>query len=213
VKCNLAYRARILISFSIFPLMTSLCAGKANALLVFNFVQQGSDVALKGEGSITGLPSIKFSDAGTGPNAIDPSNAFLLLGNNQFTPYDFYSITGPTSFGTGTTKFLALVSSTDSHLSLQGASDRRQFGLSAGYVEGTPISYSGIFANTTLADLGLSSTTGLLAEYSIGSDTIKVYAGPVTVPAPAPWIGGSVAFGFSRRLRSRLRNCKVSNQG
>lgn len=108
-------------------------------------------------------------------------------------------------------KSLVLVSSTDTHLSLQG--DNSQFGLSAGYVEGTAISYSGIFPGTTLTDLGLSSTTGLLAEYSIGSDTIKVYAGPVTVPAPVPWIGGTVAFGFSRRLRSRLRNRKVSGQG
>lgn len=211
VKRKFSPGARILISLSIFPWMAVLGADKADALLVFNFAQQGSDVTLKGEGAITGLPSIKFSGDGTGPNVIDPSLAQLLLGNNQFTPYNFYSVTGPTSFGSGATKALALVSSTDTHLSLQG--NNSQFGLGTGYVEGTPITYSGIFANTTLADLGLSSTTGLLAEYSIGSDTIKVYAGPVTVPAPAPWIGGTVAFGFSRRLRSRLRNCKVSNQG
>jgi hypothetical protein len=204
-------RVRFLVSLSILSQITFLGAGKADASLVFNFAQKGSDVILKGEGSIAGLPSIKFSGNGTGPNVIVPSSAQLLLGNNQYTPYNFYSVVGPTSFGSGVMKPLVLVSSTDTHLSLQG--DNSQFGLSAGYVEGTAISYSGIFASTTLADLGLSSTTGLLAEYSIGSDTIKVYAGPVTVPAPVPWIGGTVAFGFSRRLRSRLRNRKVSDQG
>ncbi len=63
-----------------------------------------------------------------------------------------------------------------------------------------------------LASLGLSSTSGLLAEYSIGTDAIKVYAGPVPVPAPAPWLAGTLAFGFSRRLRSRIRRSKATAQ-
>lgn len=101
-------------------------------------------------------------------------------------------------------QYLGLISASNNHIYLQGSTS--QFSIDPDYVEGSPIAYSGVFANTTLADLGLSSTSGLLAEYSIGSDAIQVYAGPVPAPAPVPWIGGMAAFGFSRRLRSRIRS-------
>ncbi len=75
------------------------------------------------------------------------------------------------------------------------------------------LAFSGTFASATLSSLGLSSTPGLLGTWSIGSDCIKVYAGPVTATGPLPLLGAGAAFSFSRRLRSRLRRERTSPRG
>lgn len=79
--------------------------------------------------------------------------------------------------------------------------------LSNTYVQGSAISGSGLFTGKTLADLGLSATSGLLGTWTIGSDTIEVWAGakPAAVPAPLSLLGVSAAFAYSRRLRARVR--------
>lgn len=207
---NSHLEARLLISLLPCSSVSLLNAGKADALLVFNFDQQGPDVVLSASGSLSGLPPVLSSGVGTSANGIRPTLGEILLGKNVDTPYNRYAISGPTDFGTGALQLLSLVSSSNNHIGLQGSS--LFFGIDPTYVEGSPITYSGKFANTMLASLGLSSTSGLLAEYTIGADAIKVYAGPVPVPTPAPWLAGTLAFGFSRRLRSRIRGSKAPAQ-
>ncbi|MEB3168373.1 MAG: hypothetical protein VKK97_06520 [Synechococcaceae cyanobacterium] len=90
-----------------------------------------------------------------------------------------------------------------------------QFYLSSGYVEGTPITSTGLIPGQSLATLGLSSTSGLLGTWTIGSDSIEVRAKPASssaVPGPLPLLGAGTAFAFSRRLRSRLRGAKPAPQ-
>lgn len=207
---KLRSKARFVLPLLLAPSFALLSAGKADALLAFSFVQQGPDVELNAMGSLTGLPAYVYTDTGIAANAIVPSSGSILLGSGLYKPYYRYPVVGPASFGTGLAKFLVKNSSSYNHLGLEAI--KTGFAIDTDYVEGSAISYSGTFANTTLADLGLSSTSGLLATYTIGSDLIKVYAGPVPAPGPLPWIGGGVAFGFSRRLRSRLRSNQSSAQ-
>jgi hypothetical protein len=122
------------------------------------------------------------------------------------------------NFGSGGQKKFTLNSSSHGHLSLQGTSSftgfTSIFAIDTAYVQGSAISFLGTFTNTTLASLGLSSTTGLLGTWTIGSDSIKLYAGPAptNVPGPLPLLGASAAFGFSRKLRSRLHRSQSSMQ-
>lgn len=78
-----------------------------------------------------------------------------------------------------------------------------EFDISPTYTPGTPIISNAIFSGKTLADLGLTPTSGLLGTWTLvgTGDTINVNV----VPGPLPVLGAGVAFGFSRRLRRRIR--------
>jgi hypothetical protein len=64
------------------------------------------------------------------------------------------------------------------------------------YVSNAPI--SGFFdVNASLASLGVLNST-----YTVGGEQIMI------VPGPLPLFGAAAAFGFSRRLRKRVRKSK-----
>jgi len=177
---------------------TVISAGDADAVLVYELIQQGSDVTLNVSGSLTGLPT-GASASRTGPSLIGPGLAIIASGSFAGTTY---TTSGPTNFGSGGPNLI----------SYSGDPFSFAFGtsllLSSTYGQGSPITGSGLISGQTLASLGLSSTSGLLGTWTVGSDSIEVWAGAkpaATVPGPLPLFGAGVAFAYSRRLRARVR--------
>jgi hypothetical protein len=70
------------------------------------------------------------------------------------------------------------------------------------YVLGIPIISSATFNGKTLADFGLTPSSGSLGTWTLNgtTETINVRV----VPGPLPLLGAGAAFGFSRRLRRRV---------
>lgn len=183
---------------------TVLNAGNADAVLVFEFIQQGSDVGLNVSGSLSGLPS-SSPNANTFTPAISPGLALISTGPFLGLAY---SVSGPVNFGFGGSS-TSPFSYTGDNVALLGIS--RKITLPSSYVQGNAISGSGLFSGKTLARLNLSSTTpGLLGTWTVGSDTIEVRVGvqsspsPAAAPGPLPLLGAGAAFAASRRLRARL---------
>ena len=186
---------------------TLVDAGQAEATLVYEFIQLGSDVALQVSGSLTGLPAGSFTGVG-GSSFIFPSLVYLRAGN--FSANDF-AISGPTSFGAGNFNAMTYTGYGSYLAAIMGT-----ISLPTTYVEGSAITGSGLFTSATLSSLGLSATSGLLGTWTVGSDTIELWAGakPSSSPAPGPLplLGAGAAFATSRRLRSRLRSGASSPQ-
>ena len=181
-------------------------AGDADALLVFEFIQQGSDVGLFVTGSLSGL--LNPGSVSSSPGALVVPD-FGVVSTGNIVSGLVYSVSGPTTFGSG---FLGATptlfsSYTGDNVILSGTSSLLT--LDSSYVQGNAISGSGLFLGKTLAGLGLSATSGLLGTWTIGTDSIQVWAGPVpqpsSVPGPLPLLGAAAAFSHSRRLRARVR--------
>ena len=182
---------------------TAISAGNADAVLVFEFIQQGNDVGLNVSGSLTGLPGGTPASVAFSPH-VEPAFGSIISGTFNGTDY---SISGSFSdFGSGTVT--AMSYSGDSVYLAGGAGSLT---LPSTYVQGTPITGTGLLTGQTLAGLGLSSTTpGLLRTWTVGSDSIEVRVGsqtspsPAAAPGPLPLLGAGAAFAASRRLRARL---------
>jgi MYXO-CTERM domain-containing protein len=200
------FRQPLLISALALTATAALQAGNADAILVYEFSQQGADVRLDVSGSLTGLPSPDgpFNFCGSTFGLVGSSDAILETGcvtNNIYYPVD-----GPSGFGTNK-EIIGFTNYTGTNLLFIGAVGG--FGLPDSYVGGDPISGVGLLAGQTLASLGLSSTTpgAVLGTWIIGSDSIEVRigGGGDAVPGPLPLLGAAAAFAHSRRLRTRIR--------
>jgi len=180
----------------------SLNAGQADALVVYEFIQQGSDVVLNVSGSVSSPQTIALSTGFV--NQIWPVLGVMAPGITGNVPG--WSLTGPSNFGSGQPTSFTSYSGTNNFL----LGFNNYFAIE-NYTLGSPIFGSGLFAGQTLASLGLSSTTpGLLASWTINgsSETVEVRIGspaPSSVPGPLPLFGAAAAFAQSRRLRARLR--------
>jgi hypothetical protein len=86
--------------------------------------------------------------------------------------------------------------------------DANTFLIDPSYVFGTPIISNAIFNGKTLADIGLTSASGLLGTWTLTgtSETIKINV----VSGPLPLVGVGAAFGFSRRLRQRIQRSQAA---
>lgn len=179
----------------------ALNAGQADALVVYEFIQQGSDVALNVSGSVSSASTVVLS---TGfANQIYPALGVIAPGITGNLPG--WSLTGPSNFGSGQPTSFTSYSGTNTFL----LGFINYFAIE-NYTLGSPISGSGLIAGQTLASLGLNSTPGLLASWTINgsSETVEVRVGspaPSSVPGPLPLFGAAAAFAQSRRLRARLR--------
>jgi len=187
----------------------ALSAGEAKAGLVYELLQQGSDIKVNLSGSLSGL------SGGTpqlmGGQFFSPSSGGIYL--NGVIGYNNavkYSITGPSNFGTSGVTSFANGSLSGTRAVLQGSA--ADFLLDPSYIQGSSIAASGILTGKTLSSLGLSTTSGLLATWTFNSnptETIQVWAGPAApaaAPGPLPLVGAGAAYAFSRRLRSRIRS-------
>lgn len=187
-------------------------SGSAKAVLVYELIEQGSDVLVKLSGSMSGLPAGTTSSTGL-TAGLQPSFGRINL-SNVFTGLRYPISSGPSNIGSSTafSNITSLSKSIDTYF-------HATLGLTlpTSYVQGTAITASGLITGQSLATLGLSSTSGLLGTWTIGSDSIEVWAGakpaaPSAVPGPLPLLGAGTALAFSRRLRSRLRGANPAPQ-
>ncbi|MBM5817900.1 MAG: hypothetical protein FJ083_15385 [Cyanobacteria bacterium K_Offshore_surface_m2_239] len=185
----------------------ALDAGGAQAILVFEFLEQGSDVRLDVSGSLTGLPTPAATSIFFGA-FVRPSSPFIL--STDYVPTaNLYSITDPTSIGTSTaTPTLssysgAILSFLADPFGTKPLKDKGLY-LPNTYSPGNSITGSGLFLGQSFSSLGLNSTTpgALLGSWDIGTDKIEAR---IAVPGPLPLFGVAAAFAHSRRLRARLR--------
>ena len=189
-------------------------ASDAKAVLVYEFIQQGSDVRVDVSGSLSGLPSGISGDITSGFGEVYTGTPGVINFGSIVSGTQ-YSGSGPNNFGSITTPVTMTGFSVTPGVYFEAIS-KRVF-LSSSYVQGTPISGSGLLTGKTLSSLGLNSTSGLLGTWTFGSDTIEVWAGPksggssaAAAPGPLPLLGAGAAFAYSRRLRSRLRGGRPS---
>jgi hypothetical protein len=207
------YRLKLSLAIAALPVWATFHANSAKAVLIYELIEQGSNVKVEQSGSLSGIASALYGPDGTGiGNVFDPSSALIsfdLVGISG----DRYLISGPSNFGTGGTRFMSSGCVEPSiRTVLSGGDNYLQFLNS--YVEGNPITASCLITGRSLATLGLNATSGLLGTWTIGSDSIEVWAGAkpasAPVPAPLPLMGAGTAFAFSRRLRARLHRARRS---
>ncbi len=120
-----------------------------------------------------------------------------------------YSISGPDSFAAGSDTYLDSEFTTASGIKTGLFGAYREFIIAPSYVSGDPIVSSSTAAGKTLADLGLTTSSGTLGTWTLANtgDTISVKVfNPV--PGPLPVLGAGAAFGFSRPLRQRVQRSK-----
>jgi hypothetical protein len=191
-------------------------SGSAKAVLVYELIEQGSDVQVKLSGSMSGLPTGATDSGGLNSGSgFQPSLGRIILSDCFFCiGLRYAKSSGPSNIGSSTafSNITSLSKSIDTYF-------HATLGLTlpTSYVQGTAITASGLITGQSLATLGLSSTSGLLGTWTIGSDSIEVWAGakpaaPSAVPGPLPLLGAGTALAFSRRLRSRLRGANPAPQ-
>ena len=191
-------------------------AQPAQAVLIYNFYESGSDLVIEGTGSLN-LPSSPDSSGsyGLSNGVLELDFAFLTGTTATTTQFDSYSITGPTTLGAGITPTL-LFSSSDSGISSALIYVANVFTIDSTYVSGATINSSSTFSGISLASLGMT-TSGTLGTWTLGGsrDTIEVQVttstSPASVPGPLPILGLAAAFGFSRKLRKRIKLHKGSS--
>ena len=190
-------------------------AGKADALLLFEFAQRGSDVALGISGSLSGLPSGQHFSSVVSGWTIDPGKSLIstVAGASRGEFSYSYPVFGSDRLGT------VLSQRPPSLTEYSGVNlvfTNEYVVLSGSYEQGMPIVGSGLMSNITLSEIGFKSTSGLLGSWTVGSDSIEVWAGrkprASAVPGPLPVLGAGAAYAYSRRLRSRLRGAQSAPQ-
>lgn len=187
----------------------ALDSGQADATLVYELIQQGPDIQVKLSGSLSGI-SVNSTGFASYPNIMIPGHGFIYAGVDF--AFDSYDIPVADRGGFGVNSAFNISSYVGMPVFLVGIAGELR--LPSGYIEGSSISGSGLILGQNLTDLGLSTTTGLLKTYNVGSDMIQVWAGPATsaVPGPLPLIGAAAAFAHSRRLKARVRAGSPSPQ-
>ena len=192
----------------------------AQAVLSIYIYEAGSDVQITASGSLN-LPAPTQSGTSAQP-VLGLVPSIDLLGSGSLGNTNQYNVgSGPTgSLGTVGPSVTAIGSGTAIYLF------GTNFLFDNTYTSGASILSSATIANKTLAQLGLSSTSGLLATWTLqpangsdpytANDTIQVFAGAppappaAAAPGPLPLFGAAAAFGFSRRLRSRLNRPQLN---
>ena len=169
----------------------------ANAAVVINVVESGSDVIFSYTGQLD-LSGLTKTGEGTwgGTGNLYPASGLFSPGSGT---YDTYSITSLASFG-NTTLSQATSDSGANRFGLYPGMGGPELLVPQGYVSNSSLSggstYSGSFSS-----LGL--TQGVYTA-NLPSDTITMNIGAVPVPAPLPLLGLGAATAFSRKLKQRI---------
>jgi hypothetical protein len=190
-----------LLTIAVFTAVFQVLQQPANAAVDINIAEVGPDVVITAKGTIN-LPSVPLGTTtcgqGTIPGvqngAINSSIASVCVGDGT-TPAHYYSLTQPTtqSFGIGP---LVLA---NSHLGFL-------FGIEGkiGFIGSnqSTVHSSSTFLNTNLASLGINQYA-VLGTWTVSgtNDTITVRS----TPGPLAALGLPITFGFTRKLRQRIR--------
>ena len=204
-------RLKLSLAIAAIPFWAVFFATSAQAVLVYELIEQGSDVRVEQSGSLSGLIDGGGAISSNG-DQIRPNLAQISFDGGFFSGRA-YTISGPTTFGSDLITPFSVAVAPTIRTFFEGAFGGF-FAIEGSYVEGTPITASGLITGESLATLGLNTTSGLLGTWSTGSDSIEVWAGAkpasAPVPAPLPLMGAGTAFAFSRRLRARLHRARRS---
>ena len=189
-------------------------AQPAQAVLIYNFYESGSDLVIEGTGSLNLPSSALFSF----PIPAFTTGIFQVgggisdgLGIGQPNPttavYGFYDVIGPTTLGSGFSGGGA--ASSDSGIASIFDWDSSYFIIDDTYASGATINSRSVFSGISLASLGMP-TSGTLGTWTLdgSGDTISVQVNAsrssASVPGPLPILGLAAVFGFSRKLRKRI---------
>ena len=195
------------------PAALLLSQGQAKAVLTYNIFESAGNVVAETSGSLNLTGAMTSFNRRCGANgALITQAAFLCTGPSVINRS--YQITGPQTFP-GTAQLGASSVSGITTFLYGGAS---AFSIDNAYVSNTPIVSSATFNNTTLANLGFT-TSGLIGTWTLigTSESIQVILasggtggtggtgdGATAAPGPLPLLGAGAAFGWSRRLRKRI---------
>jgi hypothetical protein len=209
---QLSQRCKRLVPLLAAPAALLLGQGQAKAVLTYNIFQSGNDVVIQASGSLN-LANPKGPTYRCGRNGLLISSlAVICTGNDNPVPGTnlYYDITGPASFG-GNGTYDPASSTTGIFTILWGEARAPQggiFSIDNTYMNGSTISATATFSNTTLSALDFTQPAGLIGTWSLvdSGDSIEVYLErqSSTVPGPLPLLGAGAAFGWSRRLRKRI---------
>lgn len=183
-------------------------AKPARAVLAYNIFESMGDLIVETSGSLILPAQTGIGNCGA-DGAIAPTIGFMCTGPN--VTYPVYQISGPSTF-TGTADLYPATSV--SGLSTGVIAGIGRFVIGPSYVSG-PIASSATFSGKTLADLGLTPSSGTLGTWTLAGtgDTITInVTNPAPVPGPLPLLGAGAAFGFSRQLRKRIKSRRTTAQ-
>ena len=182
----------------------------AEAVLVFNIIEQLSGITITGTGSIVTPNTNTGVDPFATPAQFATSASLnQLVSGNPANRGLRFNLSGPATFGTNPVgSILATSTSGDT---IRFGPTRARITLPSGYISGASLSTTAFYASRTLADLGITPTfRGSLGTWDVvNSSGLKFDEVQLAVvPGPLPILGAGVAFGFSRRLRRRISESK-----
>ena len=168
------------------PALTMVvAAGRAEASVVFDITQVGSNVVITGSGTLD-LTGLTYQYSTYQPAEVVPLLNTILIGTPDGA-IDVYSgiTTSPGSLGPGGTT--AASSGSGDPFGV----DDMTLDVPAGYISGSALSGSSTFDGTTIASLGFTPGTYVFSWDSGGGvvvedDNITVQVGPA-VPEPSTW--------------------------
>jgi hypothetical protein len=184
--------------------LAPLLPSSAQAAVVIDIVQQGSDVVATGSGSIDTADLIVKASGLNGPLAEVFSSEGEISFSSAAQKVMFYSgIAGPASFGGGG---FTPASSSSGNFALLGDSI---FGpavfVPVGYTSGSSLSGTDTFVGTTLTGLGLTDGT-YVYSWGTGLDADSITVNIGAVPEPSTWammILGFCGVGFMAYRRKQ----------
>lgn len=183
----------------------SLASSTADAAIVFNIREVGSDVVVNASGS--------FNTAGAGSasnlfeSRINPSIGRINIGPNAGTALAITGFTGPDSFGPGSS-VLATSYSGDYIYFIGGTQSttlQKILALAPDYISGAALNGNALFANQTFATLGVNPGNYV---WSANGDTVTINIS--AVPEPTTW--GMMLLGFGI-MGFALRHRNVRTRG
>ena len=201
----------------------ALVPNRADALLLYTIRQVGEDVVVTGgTQGLVDLSGLTIDQDGGGP-IVYPNLTEIKASKEQdgayggvlgtgpsgstAPTYAYSGISGPDAFGSGTTLIGGFSSSgTSNAVYLCADCDGQFLFLPVGYSGGSQQIFSKTtFSSANLQSLGLTPNTSFTWKWGArGADqTFQLDIEPV--PAPLPLLGAASAYGWSRRLRRRIR--------
>ncbi len=185
-------------------LLVASLAGTADADVIIDVSQSGSNVVATGSGSID-LTGLAFNETLSVVVGVQPNIAFITLGATPGGSFDIYTgASGPSSFGSGGTTLAD--SGTGPLFGVLGTSNvGTGIFVPIGYVSGNPLSGSLTFDNKTIAGLGLTPGTYTYTWGTGPVESLTVNISPASVPEPSSLAlaGMAVAAGLIAACRRR----------